>query len=88
MSEPRRSDRKRSQTQFQGATEAVARDAGRTTAVQGGARRAREAAVASAYEPLVELKQLGAAGGGEGRVWVGADGSPALGGFAPTPTDR
>ncbi len=38
--------------------------------------------------------QLGAAGGGEGSVWVGepgedsAEDSPALGGFAPTPADR
>jgi hypothetical protein len=46
------------------------------------ARRAREAAVGSAYEPLGGLKQLGEAGGGEGRVWVGADGSPGLGGLA------
>jgi hypothetical protein len=88
MAELRRSERKRTQTQFEAATETVARDAGKTRAVQGRARRAREAAVASAYEPLVGLKQLGAAGGGEGRVWVGADGSPALGGFAPTPADR
>jgi hypothetical protein len=27
-------------------------------------------------------------GGGEGSVWVGAEDSPALGGFAPTPADR
>ncbi len=68
MDGPRRSDRKRTQTQFQGATETVARDAGRTRAVQGKARKAREAAVASAYEPLVGLKQLGEVGGGEGSV--------------------
>jgi hypothetical protein len=54
-------------------------------------RRAREVAVAAAYEPLGGLVQLGEAGGGEGSVWVGEDGaedSPALGGFAPTPADR
>jgi hypothetical protein len=32
--------------------------------------------------------QLGEAGGGEGSVWVGAEDSPALGGFAPIPADR
>jgi hypothetical protein len=32
--------------------------------------------------------QLGEAGGGEGRIWVGAEDSPALGGFAPPPADR
>jgi hypothetical protein len=32
--------------------------------------------------------QLGAAGGGEGSVWVGADDSPALPGFAPPPAER
>jgi hypothetical protein len=87
MSDLRRSERKRTQTQFLGATETVARDAGRTQAVQGIARRARAAAIAAAYEPLVGLVQLGEAGGGEGRIWVGED-SPALGGFAPTPADR
>jgi hypothetical protein len=56
--------------------------------VKGKARKAREAAVASAYEPLVGLKQLGTVGGGEGSVWVGAQDSPALGGFAPSPADR
>jgi hypothetical protein len=88
MSEPRRSERKRTQTDFLGATESVAKAAGRTQAVQGIASRAREAAIASAYEPLGGLVQLGAAGGGEGSVWVGAEDSPALGGFAPTPADR
>ena len=88
MDGSRRSERKRTQTQFQAATEPVARDAGRTQAVQGRAGRARAAAIASAYEPLVGLKQLGAVGGGEGSIWVGAEDSPALGGFAPTPADR
>jgi hypothetical protein len=52
------------------------------------------AAIDSAYEPLGGLVELGAVGGGEGRVWVGepgedgAEDSPALGGFAPTPADR
>jgi hypothetical protein len=85
MDGPRRSDRKRTQTQFLGATEAPR---SQTKESQLSACRAREAAVASAYEPLGGLVQLGEVGGGEGRVWVGADGSPALGGFAPTPTDR
>jgi hypothetical protein len=85
MDGPRRSERKRTQTDFLAATEAVA---GRTRAVQGIARQAREVAVAAAYEPLAGLVQLGAAGGGEGSVWVGAEDSPALGGFAPTPADR
>jgi hypothetical protein len=65
MSELRRSDRKRTQT-------------GSTRAVQGRARLAREAAIDSAYEPLGGLKQLGAAGGGEGSVWVGAQAAPHL----------
>ncbi len=39
--------------------------------------RAREAAVGSAYDRLGGLKQLGEAGGGEGRVWVGADSLPS-----------
>jgi hypothetical protein len=86
MTKPRRSERKRTQTQFQGATETVANNAGRTQAVEGRARRARAAAIAAAYEPLGGLVQLGEAGGGEGRVWVGED-SP---GFATTarPNDR
>jgi hypothetical protein len=88
MSEVRRSERKRTQTQFQGATADVARSAGRTQAEQGIVRAARGAAVASAYDRLVGPVQLSAAGGGEGRVWVGADGSPALDGFAPSPADR
>jgi hypothetical protein len=66
----------------------VHKKGGGTKESQLAASRAREAAVSSAYKPLVGLKQLGAVGGGEGRVWVGADGSPALGGFARTPTDR
>jgi hypothetical protein len=71
MDGPRRSGRKRTQTQFEAATETVAKDAGRTRAVQGIARRARAAAIAAAYEPLGGLVQLGEAGGGErlgGRV--------------------
>jgi hypothetical protein len=52
MSDLRRSGRKRTQTQFEAATETVAKEAGRTQAVQGIARRAREAAVADAFEPL------------------------------------
>jgi hypothetical protein len=60
MDGPRRSGRKRTQTQFEAATETVARDAGKTQAVQGRARRARAAAIAAAYEPLVGLVQLGA----------------------------
>ncbi len=56
--------------------------------MQGMARRARAAAIAAAYEPLAGLVQLGEAGGGEGRIWVGAEDSPALGGFAPSPADR
>jgi hypothetical protein len=89
MSDLRRSERKRTQTQFQAATE-VRKKGGplRTKQSQLSAWRAREAAIASAYEPLVGLKQLGAVGGGEGRIWVGAEDSPALGGFAPTPADR
>jgi hypothetical protein len=66
MTEQRRSDRKRNQTDFLGATEAVAKDAGKTKESQLSACRAREAAIASAYEPLVGLVQLGEAGGGEG----------------------
>ncbi len=85
MSDLRRSERKRTQTQFEAATETVANSSGRTKAVQGIASRARAAAVASAYEPLGGLVQLG---GGEGRIWVGAEDSPALGGFAPPPADR
>jgi hypothetical protein len=88
MTEPRRSDRKRTATDFLGATETVARDAGRTRAVQAVAREAREAAVASAYQPLGGLVQLGAVGGGEGRVWVGAPSSPALSGVAPSIAER
>jgi hypothetical protein len=72
-------------TDFLGGTEA-GRD--KTKQSQLSARLAREAAIASAYEPLVGLKQLGEVEGGGGRVWVGADGSPALGGFAPLPDDR
>jgi hypothetical protein len=79
MEGPRRSQRKRTQTDFVGATEVE-----RTGRDQLSERRAREAAVASAYEPLVGLKRLGG-GGGEGRVWVG---EPALGGFAPLADDR
>jgi hypothetical protein len=76
MDGSRRSERKRTQTQFQGATETVANNAGRTRAVQEIASRARAAAIAAAYEPLVGLVQLGEAGGGEGSVWVGAEDSP------------
>jgi hypothetical protein len=68
MSEPRGSDRKRTQTQFFAATETRG-DANRDQPAE---RRARAAAIAKAYEPLGGLKQLGAVGGGEGRVWVGA----------------
>ncbi len=39
--------------------------------MRGIARRARAAAVASAYEPLGGLVKLFEAGGGEGSVWVG-----------------
>ncbi len=85
MTKPRRSDRKRNQTDFLGATETVAQDAGRTQAVRGIARRARAAAIAAAYEPLGGLVQLGEVEGGEGSVWVGAEDSPALGGFALVP---
>jgi hypothetical protein len=67
MSELRRSDRKRTQTQFQGATEGHRRQ---TLENQLSSRRAHEAAVASAYEPLGGLVQLSAAGSGGGRVWV------------------
>jgi hypothetical protein len=87
MDGPRRSDRKRTQTQFLEATETRG-GAGRTTESALSARRARAAAIASAYEPLGGLVQLGEAGGGEGRVWAGADGSPALPGFAPLPRER
>jgi hypothetical protein len=82
---PRRTDRKRSQTDFLGATEAPR---SQTKQSQLSARRAREAAIDSAYEPICALKQLGEVEGGEGSVWVGANGSPALNGFAPTPDDR
>jgi hypothetical protein len=81
MDGPRRSERKRNQTDFLGATETL-RDARRERPATS---RARAAAIAAAYEPLGGLQQLGEAGGGEGRVWVGAEDSPALGGFAPTP---
>jgi hypothetical protein len=84
MSDLRRSDRKRTQTQFTQATQALQV---RTQESERAASRRREAAVASAYGGLVGLKQLGAAGGGEGSVWVGAYDSPALGGlrrFPPT----
>jgi hypothetical protein len=67
MDEPRRSDRKRSQTQFQGAKET--HKAHKSAGAQAKASRAREAAVGSAHEPLGGLVQLGAVGGGEGRVW-------------------
>jgi hypothetical protein len=69
MSKFTRSERKRTQTQFLGGTEVSGR-AGRDQPAE---RRARAAAIASAYEPLGGLVQLGAVGGGEGRVWVGAD---------------
>ncbi len=87
MAEPRRSDRKRNQTDFLGAGETLGRS-GRTKESELSACRAHEAAVANAYERLAGLKQLGEAWGGEGSVWVGADDSPALGGFAPPPDDR
>jgi hypothetical protein len=69
MIELRRSDRKRNQTDFLGATETL-RDGRRGTA---GTSRARAAAIAAAYEPLAGLVQLGAVGA-EGRVWVGEPG--------------
>jgi hypothetical protein len=59
MSEPRRSDIKRNQTQFLGGTEE--QGAQRTSQES---HEAREAAVANAYEPLGGLKQLGEVGGG------------------------
>jgi hypothetical protein len=65
MSEPRSSDRKRTPTDFLGATEAPR---SQTKAEQDKARRAHEAAVANAYGPLVGLKQLGEAGGGAPRT--------------------
>ncbi len=80
--EQRRSERKRTQTDFLGATETLR--GGR----RGTAGTSRAAAIAAAYEPLAGLKQLGEVEGGEGRVWVGAEDSPALGGFAPPPADR
>jgi hypothetical protein len=86
MDGPRRSDRKRTQTQFLEAKKTRG-GAGRTTESVLAARRAHDAAVASAYEPMGGLKQLGEVGG-EGRVRVGADGSPALPGFAPPPAER
>jgi hypothetical protein len=57
---------------FSSATEAELRGGGGTRAERNQASRARAAAVAAAYEPLVGLKQLGGAGGG--RVWVGEGG--------------
>jgi hypothetical protein len=88
MDVSRRSERKRTQTDFLGATETLrdARRSGRRDEAQAKASRAHEAAVGNAYEPLGGLVQLGAVGG-EGRVWVGepgedgAEDSPALGGF-------
>ncbi len=61
MDGPRRSDRKRTQTEFLGATEA-GRDRDKESVLA--ARRAHDAAVASAYEPMGGLKQLGEVGGG------------------------
>jgi hypothetical protein len=89
MDGPRRSERKRTATDFLGAAETRrdARGGGRSAAAQAKASRARAAAVGNAYEPLVGLVQLGEVEGGEGSVWVGAEDSPALGGFAPTPAD-
>jgi hypothetical protein len=86
MDGPRRSERKRTQTDFLGATETLrdGKEPGRRAAAQAKASRARAAAIAAAYEPLGGLVQLGEAGGGEGSFWVGED-SPALGSFAPTP---
>jgi hypothetical protein len=88
MSELRWSDRKRTQTQSFMATEALG---GKTKESQLSARRAREAAVASAYDGLVGLVQLR---GGGGRVWVGEPGSdggeesPAIDCFAPSRASR
>jgi hypothetical protein len=79
--EQRRSERKRTQTEFFAATETL----GGTDRDPRSERRAREAAVASAYEPLRGLKQLR---GGGGRVWVGTNDSPALDGFAPSRASR
>jgi hypothetical protein len=62
MAELRRSERKRSQTQFFEATETR----GGTDRDRLSGALAREAAVASAYEPLVGLVQLGAARGASG----------------------
>jgi hypothetical protein len=56
MSEERRSDRKPTQTDFLGLTQTPPK--GQAKAISEPARRARKAAVASAYEPLVGLKQL------------------------------
>jgi hypothetical protein len=62
MCAPRMSERKRTQTQFLEVS-------GRTDTDQLSERRARDAAVASAYVPLGGLVQLGEVGGGEGRAW-------------------
>jgi hypothetical protein len=72
MDGPRTSDRKRSQTQFQGATET--HKAHKSAEAQAKASRARAAAIAAAYETLGGLVQLGEAGGGEGSIWVGEPG--------------
>ncbi len=91
MSELRRSDRKRRQTDFLEGTETGRRQT-KESALS--ARRARAAAIAAAYEPLVGLVQLGEVEGGEGSVWVGEPGedgavdSPAPDGFAPSPAER
>ncbi len=77
MSELRRSDRKRTQTQFFEATETLGR---KTKESQLSACRAHAAAVASAYYPLGGLVQLGEVEGAEGCVWAGTEDSPALGG--------
>jgi hypothetical protein len=63
MSDPRRSDRKRTQTQLTGATETERRPGGGTREERNQASRAREAAVASAYGPLDGVVQLGEVGG-------------------------
>jgi hypothetical protein len=68
MSELRRSDRKRTATDFLGLAQAPPKS--QAAEVSQPARRAREAALASAYEPLVGLVQLCEVGG-EGRVWAG-----------------
>ncbi len=85
FSEPRRSQRKRNQTDFLGGTEAPRKS---VTEAKREARRAHEAAIASAYDRLVGLVQLGEAGGAGGRVWVGTDGSAALPRFAPPSDER